>query len=206
MLSKQGVFMKTFVALCTALAALAAVSAHAGAFGVEMGTPVAKLHLLDKGKTVGALKIYTIQVPMPNSEFEAYQAVVSDTTGVCKVVAIGKTHSDDKDGAAIRPIFDKFQTVLAGKYGTDLLNDFLKDGALWKEDYEFAAAINNNERVLQGYWDTRGKGVTLPQDLDAIVLEANAPNLSDTYLTLSYQFSNFGVCSSKQDAVENSGL
>jgi len=178
---------------------------HAQAFGVQMGVPVVKYQPRVAGNGSDP-NVFTITVPEPNSEFEAYLAFATPKTGVCKVVGVGKNHSNDSYGTETTSAFSRFKEALVAKYGNSQDFDFLRSGALWKEPQEWVWSVYKNERIIASFW-TRANGAVLPQSVESISLEAKSVNPSSgAYLALNYEFTNFADCKKLMDQHDNSGL
>lgn len=178
-------------------------SAHAGAFGIDMGTPVSTLKVVDTVEADGPLKGYSVVPPLPNSEFESYLVLATKETGVCKVIGLGKIHENDSSGDDVKADFKGMLAALSGKYGEPTSYDFLRDGALWSRENDWAASINQNERVLVSFWSPKASA---SQTISIVQLEVDAQNLHDTYLKLVYEFSNFETCQQIKQAEDDRGL
>jgi hypothetical protein len=183
---------------------LTATQAMAGVFGIEMGTPLSRLDVVKVRKTA-PLGIYEINVPKPNSEFEAYMVVLTPKTGVCKIMGIGKDHPGDISGAEIRGVYSHLSDALTEKYGKHKTFDFIKAGSIWKDEGDFAMSLYQKERTLETFWDAE-EASTLPSDLSSIDLQVTASSRSSTYLTLAYEFSNWDQCSQAREESDTSGL
>ena len=174
--------------------------AGVNAFGITKGQKASSLSVIKK---IDALN-YQISVPTPNPEFDMYIARVSPRSGVCRVSGIGKTHEDDRYGAATRAAFERLQGSLERKYGSFKNYDYLKAGSIWKDPQDFHMAILKKERSLTTFWDDE-EGSNLPDGLDSIMLQANAVT-SGPYVTVAYEFSNIGDCVAARQVQDDAGL
>ncbi|WP_155914538.1 hypothetical protein [Asticcacaulis sp. AC460] len=182
---------------------LAATAAFAGPFGIKMGAQVKDLKVVEKHDMSAPWEAYSISVPQPNSEFESYMIVLTPQTGVCKVLAIGKTYEDDRYGTSVRSAYDKLKSALSQKYGQPKDYDFLSSGALWKDSEDFAASLDKNERTLASFWSVP---LDASNEIADIQLSAEGASLSDTYISLSYELRNFDQCVKLKDSTDNNGL
>jgi hypothetical protein len=175
--------------------------ANGQALGVRMGDPVNKY--AGKWSSEG---VYEIRVPEPNSEFESYLAFATPSAGICKVVAVGKTHKNDDYGTGVRAAYEVLRAALTARYGRNKSFDFLRSGALWDEPREWVWSIYKDERTLSTFWDAEEQS-TLPSSLQAVALEVNSARpTSGAYLSLGYEFSNMASCKGALTARDNRGL
>lgn len=194
------------VGLLIFLVAVIAPAANAQAFGVTMGAPISKFANAEKFEQAGPITLYKLEtLPSPHSEFESYLLAATPAQGVCKVMGLGKTHRADKSGTSVRSAYEDLVEALNAKYGHGEEYDFSHAGALWKDSDEFAMALRQNERTLAALW-SRSKGSSLPEDIEGISLDTSSPDGSSTYLTLTYEFSNFAACKGELQKRDSRGL
>jgi len=124
----------------------AAISSHAGPFGLNFGDPYAKLTKLGLSKdrtsqwyTVGA-------VPSPHRDFDAYKVLISPKFGLCKIVAFASRVPTDAYGNGLREQYESLQNALTKKYGEGTKYDYLKSGSIWNEPKDFMMALVKDER------------------------------------------------------------
>lgn len=176
---------------------LIAPAVSAQAFGIQQGTPISRLNIVQKISP----HYYSVNVPQPNDEFESYTVVATPGAGVCKVTGIGKTLDADRYGSQRLANFSSLRSALTNRYGEpEHQFDFIRSGALWTGAHEWAASIRQNERTYTAFWTNVGNG------LDGIELDVSAITLSDTYIVVRYQFSNFEACRAEIDQHNNRGL
>lgn len=185
------------------LAAMAAPAvASAQAFGVKMGSPASAYN----GKQRDNPGFYEVTPPEPHAEFETYMAVATPETGICKVVALGRTHRNDGYGSSVRSSFNSLSAALTTRYGQSETFDFLRRGAIWDEPREWVWSIYKKERELSSYW-TSGRNASLPPSIQAVELTTKSVSPSSgAYLSLAYEFSNFGECKRVMEAQGSRGL
>jgi hypothetical protein len=205
--STQGNKMKIVAASITVVflvLLLGSPNADAQAFGIKMGQKAASLEgaVEQKENRGRATRQYVLKtVPLPNSEFESYLATETTRQGICKVSGIGKTHVSDRFGFSIRRAFDELDSALTARYGEATgAYDFLHAGSIWSEADEFAMSLRRDERSLTKIWEPSGEAIS------AIMLDAKAVSSSDTYLTLSYEFTNFDACVAENKLGDQDGL
>lgn len=181
--------------------ALASVgtAAAAGPFGLEMGTPTSKLRVIGRADKPDT---YQVAPPTPDAEFSAYVVVASSKQGLCKIVAFGKDHENDADGTAIRAAFEHVKATLAKQYGSSGDFDFVDFGSPWSKGGDFAMSLRENHRSLASFWDSSEES-TLPGDITNIKLEAKATSSTTTYVTVTYEFANFGQCNGETVRTQN---
>ena len=148
---------------------------------------------------------YKISVPQPNGEFELYTVLATPQTGICTVTGLGKTHQNDGSGFATIAAFRRLKAALNERYGNSKDFDFLISGALWTKQNEWGWSIYKKERNLTSYWDSEERS-NLPANVQSIVLDTKATGPNDTYITLRYEFANFGKCKAIVDRADSSGL
>ena len=175
--------------------------AEGNAFGITMGQSVTALHII---KTIRP-NVYKITVPLPNREFESYYVFATKKQGVCKVVASGRDHNDDRYGADTKLSYNKIKEGLSTKYGTFEEFDFLRDGALWRDSNDWVMSIKQHERTLRVFW-VSDVNSNLPTEVQGIDLSVEATEIDSSYIRLGYEFSNLAACESEKDIIENSGL
>lgn len=196
-LEKEAMVKKFIAAVIGLSFLLFAPAVSAQAFGIQQGTPISRLNIVEKISP----NYYSVNVPQPNDEFESYMVIATPGAGVCKVTGIGKTLDADRYGSQARQKFGSLREALTNRYGEpEHQFDFIRSGALWTGAHEWAASIHQNERTYTSFWTNVGNG------LDGIELDVSAISLSDTYIVVRYQFSNFGACKAEIDRQNNRGL
>ena len=187
-----------------AVAAVMPLPATAQAFGVRMGDPVSQY----SGSLSGADSPFhfSITVPTPNNEFEAYVAVATPQTGICKVSGLGKNHDGDDFGTTTMSSFRSLGSALTTRYGKPEAFDFLDSDAVWKKPDEWNWAVFKKERQIASYWLASNAETNLPGGLEAVTLEVESLRRNNAYIVLTYEFSNFERCLAVMDSVNARGL
>lgn len=175
-------------------------AALAGAFGIEMGTPIASLdHADSKGENVYLVS----SVPKPHAEFITYAVIGTKELGVCKVMGMGRPHEGDLSGSEIRTVVSDLVSALTAKYGRPKEYDFLHAGSVWKEVGDFSMSLLLQQRTLSYSWIRTPE---LPEDLTAVALNAMGVSRSATGVNLSYEFSNFEAYATAREKANTDGL
>ncbi|MBL3587429.1 hypothetical protein JMM61_18960 [Rhodovulum sulfidophilum] len=181
------------VALCLSLA----TAAHAQAFGIEQGTAIDKLPVVED---VGD-GYYLVEAPNPVSFFESYVVFATENAGACIVRGLGKTHERDGYGLAVRDDFENLQAALDEKYGKGEMHSALRRGAIWDELDEWVMAIRQNERYHQAEWRPEQE-----TGVNEIILTVKALSSDDSYVVLQYRFANELACDDEIASKDRSGL
>ncbi|WP_156878692.1 hypothetical protein [Roseomonas gilardii] len=177
------------LAVSALLLVLSCVSAHSQPFGISEGTPRSAIKIEEEVRP-GWLRIVP---PRKHPEFELFHVQITQETGVCRLSAAGITHSNDRYGRSVRSAFQEVREQLEATYGKSGLNDFLKTGALWKNDEEWVMSIRQNERIFQAAWG-KPSGAPIKNGVTEVLLNVAALDQSKSYLRLQFVFSNFDKC------------
>ncbi len=129
------------------------------------------------------------QVPAADPAFEAYGLVVSPTTGLCKVMAVGRDVAVALDGSALKQAFADTARALDARYGLHETFDYLRPGSLKRESDDWTEALMTRERVLAATWTPTGAA-----GLAAVTLEAMASTPSVGYLEVHFESPTFASC------------
>jgi hypothetical protein len=196
--------IRTLGTLTVALAS--AFAAHAGPFGLEMGTSVADLKKqMPAISTAGSNKFITSTVPKGHEAFETYGLLATPEHGLCKIMAIGRTVVTSVYGTQLKEKFNDVSDALESKYGkpdSDGKHDFLNRGSIWNEPQDWMMALRKKERTLFRYWS----GKNLPDNLSTVSIEATAQSTEKGYVIVYYEFSNFAACRQTTKTLTNSSL
>lgn len=105
---------------------------------------------------------------------------VSSKSGLAKFGA-GSSFESNRSGQQVRENFQKVESLLIKKYGkpTDH-HDYVRYGAIFKEDDEFMAALLQGERELRSFWKL-GDGTIL-------LLETKARDSTTAMIGMTYEF------------------
>ncbi|WP_455233443.1 hypothetical protein [Geopseudomonas aromaticivorans] len=184
---------------------VAAASAHAGPFGLEMGQSLAELKsqmkLVENGKYV----YKSLTPPKAHSAFEGYFLVITPKHGLCRVRAIGRDVTTSAYGSELVSKVNDLQAAVTSRYGVvDTKFDFLRKDSIWNKPNDWMMGLYKKERSLAVYWGDDNK--ELVDNVASIELEANATSPSVGYANLTYDFTNAEECMNWVNAQENESL
>lgn len=193
--------IKLITTAVTMLLFVSATGASAQAFGIEKGTPIENLIVV---REISEFQ-FSVTVPKPHSEFEAYTVFAAPEVGVCKVTGVGKDHDNDRYGSSVKSAFTDLKDALSGIYGANQSFDFIQNGALWDGPNEWVMSLRQNERYYSTFWTEEEKS-DLPEGLGSIKLSVNALSSDSAYITLGYDFDNISECIRIKDSQDEGGL
>ncbi len=143
--------------------------------------------------------------PKTHPDFERFSVMATQASGVCRVLAVGRSVDTNVYGNGLRARFDAVRDGLKGKYGEHKLFDFLQAGSIWREANEWMRALRKKERMLEAIW-LEQNGATLTDELHGVSLEAVADSDNTGHLVLSYEFKNADACRKVAAANVNDAL
>lgn len=188
--------MKTRIIALGCLAALMSSAAHAGAFGVQMGDPIGKYHVIQTGGP-GVYVVRDVPEPQPNAEY--YAIFAPPKTGVCRIIEATVNNQNDPAGTAAKALFASYHAKLAAQYGRSKDVDVLAPGSALGGDKDWTQAVTRGHRVVHADW-AAATGAKLPPDISIVHLEVVGMDEKANYLRLIVQFSNFPACQAELQA------
>lgn len=198
--------MNKFIRLVLLSCMAGPLLAFAGPFGLEKGMSLEDVRKL--GNFTPDRDAFWFRSPMlrnGHDNFESYSVLIVPGFGLCKVLGVGKDIINNAFGDQVRSTYQDLSAALAQKYGPPSSQyDFLKAGSIWKDPNDFMMGLLKEERVLSSYWV--GKGVSLPDRLQAISISARATSSTKGYVNISYEFDNANACIDRSKARNNSNL
>ncbi len=197
--------MKSYhFALGAALAGAISCASYAQeAFGIERGAPISSLTIVKK-PTADNPYYYVVSPPIKNAEADFTSVVATPETGVCKVSMVGKDYDNDSFGEKGRSAFQKFTEALTAKYGDAAKEfDFLMSSSIWDDADDYSMALRQGDRTKSSFWTPESD---LPEGLSGISLELKAVSSTTTYLSITYEFSNFPRCQNLMKAKDTAGI
>lgn len=179
---------------------------HDGPFGLKMGLSPAEVKaavpsLEESDQGAGIYR--SVSVPVPHPDFESYSLLLSQKSGLCKIVAIGKDIQSGDTGFEVRSAFDALDKAITSKYGKGKKYDFTSERYDSSEFWMMHLLQKN--RTLAKIW-SKEEGSSLTNNLSAIALEAGASDMSTGYLVMRYEFQNMPDCVAEGEAEKNKGL
>ena len=178
-----------------------AVSANAGPLGLNMGQTVAQTKIV---KALGSNN-YSVSVPNPLNSFENYLAKIGQKTGLCRLIAVGRTFENDAYGSNVSGEYGRLKELISSKYGASKEFDFLQAGSIWNEPKDWSMAVMKDERSKSSFWD-RSEGSNLPPDIEAINLKVLSANMNENYVVITYEFKNFEHCKQEENNLQRDAL
>lgn len=179
-----------------------------GPLGVKMGLSLVELE--EAGIKLTAVEnvplVYQASSsPAPSSSFDDYVYVVSETTGLCKISAWTPVTETNYFGEQIISTFNDLESALTEKYGKPKTFKFVQNGSLWNESRYFMMGLSKEERTHASAWNTK-RNSELPEDIEAIVLNATAFSASKGAVKLTYEFNNSSACVKEAKQKKHSNL
>jgi hypothetical protein len=171
--------------------------------GLTMGMKLSEFSGLKKGTKTGLYQ--PAEVPKPQSAFESYGLVFGPTTGLCRIMILGKTVATSAYGTELKSAFDNLEKRLKAQYGKNKRHDLLGANSIGDKPREFMTGLLKKERLLASYWSAED-GSTMRDHLKTILIEANAYSDDKGYISVSYEFENFKNCTKELEAAEDDAL
>lgn len=172
-----------------------------GPLGVKMGITLDELRNAIELKDGSSRYVWESSTsPSPHDSFETYLYTITEETGLCKFAAVGKTIRTSVFGSDLKREFTAMQTALTERYGKPYTKyDSLRRGSIWNESNDWMMALLKKERLLASFWvaepdDKSSPKADLPNDIDMIVLEAEAEGTDSGHVVISYAFKNESTC------------
>ena len=179
----------------------ATAAAHAGPFGLEMGTKLEDLKKRFKLVHDTAYGYSISGVPQPDAHYETYGVVVTPEHGLCKIEAISKFIDSSVDGTELKAAFSKAEAALRRQYGPAAHTDRLDRESTLKQTRDWMKSLVKEERTLASGWSSRF--TVLPDHLYGVTLEARAGDEQAGVLMVTYEFENFKACAELVKAAED---
>lgn len=164
-----------------------------------MGLSVSELRALHPDLKEQRPNLFSTAVPpSPHDAFEMYYLHSSSSTGLCNVIALGKTIATNLFGEELKRAHKSLRETLIEKYGSPSKDfNFLRKGSLWTKPEDWMMGLHKGDRTVMVIWEkpTKNvKGVEWPNDLLAITLDADSNGTASGYVTLKYAFANEPAC------------
>lgn len=184
--------------------ATAAISSHAGPFGLNFGESYAKLSKLGLIRD-RATQWYAVRsVSSPHRDFDEYRVLISPKFGLCKIVAFANKIQSDVYGTRLREKYESLEEALSKKYGEGKKYDRLKVGSIWNEPRDFMMGLAKDERILSTFWT--GVDSATHDGVTSVSLKADATSSSIGFIALSYESKDIHECLEAAKEESNSSL
>jgi hypothetical protein len=119
---------------------------------------------------------------------------------------LGKSTECSPDGYQIKIEFNDLKKILENNYGKYRVIDRLSPGSIWDEPGDWMMSVFQNHRHYGVLWDKEVKDLSLPPDLESILLGIRATAQNEANIILHYDFINSDSCEVEISAGENSAL
>ena len=189
--------LKHVVAALVGIFFLSAQACLAGPFGTNMGDKKEQYKNLTPA---GDDAYMTRDVPLPHSAFEEYHLFFGESG--LNAVAARSVYKNDKFGTSAQNEYIKIKKQLISKYGEPETKEFLRDGALYKEDAYFVASLYKSERLHGALWEFK----KAKDGVKKITLFLAGESFSQCSLIIRYEYENRKEAEEKKASHENNAL
>jgi len=180
------------VTVAWATALLAGQARPQGPFGLRQGMSLAEVEKFAGPLSAKPAGFYLAKkVPKPDPALESYGLVIPPKTGLCSVIAIGKTVETDRTGAGLRKAYLDRKARLTKLHGAPARDvDSVRSSSPQAGPQDWMAAIGRQDRLLQTFWTVTGDAGGVAD----VHLEAVGLNATRGYVRTTYGFENGGAC------------
>ena len=117
--------------------------------------------------------------------------MIPPKTGLCSVIAIGKTIETDRTGASLRQAYLARKAILTKRHGTPFRDvDSVRSASPLAGPQDWMAALGRQDRLLQTFWTLTGDA----SGVSDVHLEAVGLNATRGYVRSTHGFENGGAC------------
>ena len=186
-----------FFMIMTILPALAMASP----FGLKMGMSIKEIARECDGKPEFVKKnAYIIKPKKSHPSFEYYIVFVDKNKGLYRIKALSSTINTNAYGTELQNSFNVTKDRIAKKYGEPTIHDEIDPESVFQEGNYWMHTLKGGARTLAAIW---GKGEKLADNLDMVILECSASEISSRqgFLILYYFFKNADKIEDEQDSV-----
>ena len=144
-----------FVVLAAVWSLLLRPLTNAKVFGLEAGTPLSQISIVDRLSSSRSVMNYVINPPNPNQRFfHYYEAFITSKNGLCSIKASSGPQAD-KHKTHNRTDFNQLEEMLAKQYGPPgMVAGSQTPNTIWSN-------YNNDQHLMGGI---RSIGATLTDD------------------------------------------
>jgi hypothetical protein len=144
--------------------------------------------------------LHLTTAPRPHPHFESYTLKIPPEVGLLDILAFGRVVSTTRYGDELKDAFIDIRNAISVTYGKPRTYDFLRAGSIWEEPEDWMDGLLKKERTLNSFWS---EGLTLPNHIHVITLEAVALTTEGGMLILGYEFDGFQEYMEAQKAEDN---
>ena len=151
---------------------------NAKVFGLEAGTPLSQISIVDRLSSSRSFMNYVINPPNANQRFfHYYEAFITQKNGLCSIKASGEGPHADQHRNYHRTDFNQLEEMLAKRYGPpDMAAGSQNPNTIWSN-------YDNDQRLMGGI-----------RSIDA--------TLMDGTITVIYHFINLNECIKETKSVK----
>ena len=198
--------MKKYIFLFALMINLPISPTSAQQFGLNMGQTATQIKSsgikLEKISVDSAWR--TSYLPYGNKMFDDYMLTIGTKSGLCRITAWISGIEDSQYGTTTRDKYTSLQDALNKRYGEGKEFDFLRSGAIWKDNHEWMRSMYKNERVLVTYWMEPNKARN--NNLKSLKLEVSGTSPETSMINVTYEFNNIGACITERTETQNNNL
>jgi hypothetical protein len=178
------------IAFAAAVALAPSMASADGPFGVSMASDIDSIGEYEE---VGNFLYEFSTLPKKHAYFESFVIKSHPSTGVCQVIAVGRSINTNRFGDSVKEMFDKLRGQVDNVYGrSDLIDGPIVTNANLGQ-LDWMTELMTRRRGLQSAWD-KISGADLRDNIRQILLTASAEGSEQGYVNLQYRFSNFDEC------------
>ena len=150
-----------FIVLDAAWSLILRPLTNAKVFGLEAGTPLSQISIVDRLSISRSFMNYVIRPPNPNQRFfHYYEAFITQKNGLCSIKASSEGPHADQHQIYNRNDFNQLEEMLAKQYGPPgMVAGSQNPNTIWSN-------YNNDQRLMGGI---RSIGATLMDGTIAVI-------------------------------------
>ena len=175
--------------------------AMASPFGLKMGMTIKEIAKECEGKPEFIKNdAYMIKPKKSHPSFEHYIVFVDKNKGLYQIKAISPSISTNDYGTELQSSFNATKDRVAKRYGEPTIRDEIDQNSVFQDGNYWMYTLKGGARTLAAIW---GKGEKLADNLDTVILECAASDISSHhgFLILYYFFKNSDNIEDEQDSV-----
>ena len=175
--------------------------AMASPFGLKMGMSIKEIAKECEGRPEFVKNdAYIIKPKKSHPSFEYYFVFVDKNKGLYQIKALSSAISTNDYGTELQSAFNTTKDRVAKRYGEPTIRDEIDPEAAFQDGNYWMYTLKGGARTLAAIW---GKGGKLADNLDMVILECSASEISSRqgFLILYYFFKNADKIEDEQDSV-----
>lgn len=175
--------------------------AMASPFGLKMGMTIKEIAKECEGRPEFVKNdAYIIKPKKSHPSFEYYFVFVDKNKGLYQIKALSSAISTNDYGTELQSSFNATKNRVAKRYGEPTIRDEIDPNSVFHDGKYWMYTLKEGARTLAAVW---GKGEKLGDNLDMVILECSASEISSHqgFLILYYFFKNSNKIEDEQDSV-----